>query len=155
MASKEYSKKEGKDIRSREELRQIQLEGLKWTVKHAYHGSDFYRKRLDEAGIGPDSIKSLDDLQRLPLTTADDLKEGYPFPLLSVPTTEIVRIHSSSGTTGKRKVLAYTKKDIEDWTEFFARSFRTAGVGPGDRVQIAVGYGLWTAGAGFRQRAKG
>ena len=150
MASKEYSKKEGKDIRSREELRQIQLEGLKWTVKHAYHGSDFYRKRLDEAGIGPDSIKSLDDLQRLPLTTADDLKEGYPFPLLSVPTTEIVRIHSSSGTTGKRKVLAYTKKDIEDWTEFFARSFRTAGVGPGDRVQIAVGYGLWTAGAGFQ-----
>ncbi|OCC14874.1 Phenylacetate-coenzyme A ligase [Dissulfuribacter thermophilus] len=127
-----------------------QLKGLKWTVRHAYEGSQFYRKRLDEAGIGPDSIKSMDDLRRLPFTTAEDLKAGYPFPLLSVPFDKVVRIHSSSGTTGKRKVLAYTQKDIDDWKEFFARAFKTAGIGPGDRVQIAVGYGLWTAGAGFQ-----
>ncbi len=127
-----------------------QLEGLKWTVRHAYEGSEFYRKRMDEASIGPDDIKTLDDLKRLPFTTAEDLRAGYPLPLLSVPADKVVRIHSSSGTTGKRKVLAYTQKDIEDWTHFFSRALKVAGVGPGSRVQIAVGYGLWTAGAGFQ-----
>ena len=131
-------------------LEQVQLDGLKWTVRHAYTGSEFYRRRLDDAGVGPDSIKSLDDLSKLPFTTADDLRAGYPFPLLSVPEDRIVRVHSSSGTTGKRKILAYTGKDIEDWTSFFARCYQMAGVGPGSRVQIAVGYGLWTAGAGFQ-----
>jgi len=136
--------------KSVEELEAIQLQGLKWTVQHTYNSSPFYRKRFDKAGIKPEDIKSLDDLQRLPFTTAEDLKEGYPFPLLSVPYDKVVRIHSSSGTTGKRKILAYTQKDIADWTYFFSRCYKMAGVGPGDRVQIAVGYGLWTAGAGFQ-----
>ncbi len=137
-------------IRDGEELRKIQLEGLQWTVRHAYEGSEFYRRRLDEAGVRPEQIKTLDDIQRLPVTTANDLREGYPFPLLSVPHDRVVRIHSSSGTTGKRKILCYTRKDVEDWTSFFARCYEMAGVGPGDRVQIAVGYGLWTAGVSFQ-----
>ena len=136
--------------KTEEALRALQLEGLKWTVDHVYGGSPFYRKKLKEAGVTPAKIKSLDDLRRLPFTTADDLKAGYPFPLLSVPTKDVVRIHASSGTTGKRKVLAYTAKDIDDWANFFARCFEMAGMTASDRVQIAVGYGLWTAGAGFQ-----
>lgn len=133
-----------------EELRALQLEGLRWTAAHAYAGSDFYRARFDEAGVTPESIRTLDDLQRLPFTTAGDLAAGYPFPLLSVPLERVVRIHSSSGTTGKRKILSYTQKDVDDWRHIFARCYEMAGVGPSDRVQIAVGYGLWTAGVGFQ-----
>ncbi len=98
----------------------------------------------------PDGIHSLDDIQKLPFTTADDLREGYPFPLLSVPESQVVRIHASSGTTGKRKILSYTQKDIDDWTHFFARCYEMAGLTQKDRVQIAVGYGVWTAGASFQ-----
>ncbi len=138
------------DFKTTEELAQRQLEGLRWTVRHAYEGSSFYRRRLDEAGVTPSDIGSLEVLRRLPFTTADDLRDGYPFPLRSVPFEEIVRIHASSGTTGKRKVLCYTAKDVDDWARFFARCYEMAGVTPLDRVQIAVGYGLWTAGAGFQ-----
>ncbi len=133
-----------------EELREEQLRGLQWTVKHAYEGSPFYRERLDRAGVKPEDIKTLDDIRRLPFTTADDLREGYPFPLLSVPLSKVVRVHASSGTTGKRKVLAYTQKDIDDWMHFFARCYEMAGLTQEDRVQIAVGYGIWTAGVGFQ-----
>ncbi len=135
---------------SPEELESLQLQGLQWTVNHAYKGSGFYKKRLDQAGVHPEDIKSLDDLGKLPFTTAQDLQEGYPFPLLSVPFEEVVRIHASSGTTGKRKVLCYTQKDIEDWTHFFARCYEMAGLTAEDRVQIAVGYGVWTAGVSFQ-----
>ncbi len=138
------------EIKSEQELKEIQLEGLKWTVRHAYENSPFYKRHFDRAGVGPDDIKGIEDLKKLPFTEADHLRDGYPFPLLSVPLEKVVRIHSSSGTTGKRKILAYTKKDIQDWTDFFARAFHMAGIGPEDRVQIAVGYGLWTAGAGFQ-----
>ncbi len=127
-----------------------QLSGLKWTVGHAYEGSAFYRQRLDEAGVTPNSITSLDDIRRLPFTSAQDLRDGYPFPLRAVPFEQIVRIHASSGTTGKRKILGYTQKDIDDWVDFFARCYEMAGVTPLDRVQIAVGYGIWTAGMGFQ-----
>lgn len=137
-------------ITSEEELHAHQLQGLKWTVRHAYEGSPAYRAKLDAAGITPDSIQSLKDLPRLPLTSNDDLREGYPFPLRSVPFEQLVRIHASSGTTGKRKVLCYTQKDLDDWTDMFARCYQTAGVTPLDRVQIAVGYGVWTAGMGFQ-----
>ncbi len=133
-----------------DELRVHQLKGLQWTVAHAYHGSPFYKKRLDDAGVRPGDIQSLDDLRRLPFVTADDLREGYPFPLLSVPESQVVRIHASSGSTGKKKVLAYTRKDIDDWAHFFARCYEMAGLTETDRVQIAVGYGIWTAGAGFQ-----
>jgi phenylacetate-CoA ligase len=133
-----------------EALKDLQLKGLKWTVAHAYQGSPLYRKKMDEAHVGPKNIGSLRDLERLPFTSADDLKEGYPFPLLCVPLDRVVRIHASSGTTGKRKVLCYTRKDIDDWANMFARCYEMAGLTQDDRVQIAVGYGLWTAGAGFQ-----
>ena len=135
---------------SSEELSAHQLKGLQWTVNHAYGGSAFYRKKFEGAGIKPEDIKSLDDISRLPFVTAQDLREGYPFPLLSVPLEQVVRIHASTGTTGKRKILAYTQKDIDDWAYFFARCYELAGLSREDRVQIAVGYGVWTAGVGFQ-----
>jgi len=131
-----------------------QLKGLQWTASHAYRNSPFYRQRMEEAKVTPADIRSLDDIRRLPFTTADDLREGYPFPLLSVDLKEVVRIHSSSGTTGKRKVLCYTQKDIGDWVSMFARCYEMAGLTREDRVQICVGYGLWTAGAGFQLGAE-
>ncbi len=137
-------------IRTTAELEAHQVKGLKWTVAHAYGGSPEYRRKFDAAGVSPTDITGLEDLKRLPLTTADDLREGYPFPLRCVPFEKIVRIHSSSGTTGKRKNLCYTQKDVDDWTHFFARCYEMAGVTAEDRVQIAVGYGVWTAGAGFQ-----
>jgi len=133
-----------------EELRDIQLKGLKWTVAHAYNNSSFYRKKFDESGIKPDAIRALEDIQCLPFTDKNDLWEGYPFPLRSVPFEDIVRIHASSGTTGKRKILCYTQKDIDVWADLFARCYELAGLTRKDRVQIAVGYGLWTAGVGFQ-----
>jgi phenylacetate-CoA ligase len=137
-------------IGSQEELLGLQLKGLQWTVNHVYQGSDFYRRRFDQANVKPSDIRSLDDLKKLPFTTAQDLQDGYPFPLRSVPFKDIVRIHASSGTTGKRKVLCYTQKDIDDWGAFFARCYEMAGLTDEDRVQIAVGYGVWTAGVGFQ-----
>jgi phenylacetate-CoA ligase len=137
-------------IRTERELKRLQLEGLQWTVHHVYKNSDFYRKRFDKLGIEPNRIKSLKDISKLPFTTAKDLQEGYPFPLRSTPFEKIVRIHASSGTTGKRKVLCYTEKDIRDWANMFARCYEMAGLTTKDRIQIAVGYGVWTAGVGFQ-----
>lgn len=131
-------------------LAAVQLAGLQWTVRHAFENSTFYRDRLGAAGVGPGDIRSLDDLQRLPFTDASDLCDGYPFPLRAVPFEELVRIHSSSGTTGRRKILCYTRKDIDDWADMFGRCYELAGMTTADRVQICVGYGLWTAGAGFQ-----
>ncbi len=133
-----------------EELGEHQLAALKWTLRHAYEGSGFYREKLDAAGVRPGDLRSLADLPQLPFTTAEDIRDNYPFPLRSVPFEQIVRIHSSSGTTGKRKILCYTQKDVDDWAHFFARCYEMAGVTHLDRVQIAVGYGLWTAGVGFQ-----
>jgi phenylacetate-CoA ligase len=131
-----------------------QYNGLAWTVSHAWKSSPFYRRRLEEAGVSPGDIRTLSDLSRLPFTTAEDLRDGYPLPLQAVEQKEIVRIHSSSGTTGKRKILCYTQKDIDDWLQMFCRCYEMAGVTPEDRVQICVGYGLWTAGAGFQLGAE-
>jgi phenylacetate-CoA ligase len=137
-------------FRTPEELESLQFEGLKWTVARAWDNSPFYRERLSSAGVTPDDIRTFADLARLPFTTADDLREGYPFPLQAAPHADIVRIHSSSGTTGKRKILCYTTKDIDDWASMFGRCYEMAGVTREDRVQICVGYGLWTAGVGFQ-----
>lgn len=137
-------------VKTRDELAELQLKGLQWTVNHAYNGSPFYKAKMDDTGVRPEDIRSLDDLDKLPFTTSKDLQEGYPFPLLSVPFEKVVRIHASSGTTGKRKVLCYTQKDIEDWTHFFARCYEMAQLTQEDRVQIAVGYGVWTAGISFQ-----
>ena len=133
-----------------EELKALQLEGLKWTVNHVWNGSDFYRERLKAAGVTPDDITTLDDIRRLPFIDAYDLREQYPFPLLSVPVEDIVRIHASSGTTGKRKVMCYTPKDIDDYRKMFARVWEIAGCTQADRIQNPNGYGLWTAGVGFQ-----
>ncbi|MCX8022262.1 MAG: phenylacetate--CoA ligase [Syntrophorhabdaceae bacterium] len=137
-------------LKTEEELLEFQLKGLRWTVDHAYRGSDHYRRKFDEKGIRPEDIKGLEDLKKLPFTTSKDLQDGYPFPLRSVPFHDIVRIHASSGTTGKRKVLCYTAKDVDDWANMFARCYEYAGCTPEDRIQIAVGYGVWTAGWGFQ-----
>ncbi|MBN2427747.1 MAG: ATP-binding cassette domain-containing protein [Deltaproteobacteria bacterium] len=137
-------------FRDEDELAAHQLKGLQWTVKHAYEGSSFYRDHFDGAAIRPGDIRRLKDIEKLPFTTAEDLRDGYPFPLRAVPFEQIVRIHASSGTTGKRKVLCYTQKDVDDWAHFFARGYAMAGVTPLDRIQIAVGYGVWTAGLGFQ-----
>jgi phenylacetate-CoA ligase len=135
---------------SQDALLDLQLQGLKWTASHAYNGSPVYKKKMDDAGVAPDDIRFLEDIEKLPFTTAKDLQEGYPFPLLSVPFEKVVRIHASSGTTGKRKVLCYTQKDVDDWTHFFARCYEMAELTREDRVQIAVGYGVWTAGISFQ-----
>lgn len=135
---------------SEDQIADIQLQGLQWTVRHAFENSPFYADRLGDAGVLPGDIRSLDDLQSLPFTTAEDLKAGYPLPLLAVPESEVVRIHGSSGTTGKRKILSYTQNDIDTWRDMFARCYELAGLTVEDRVQICVGYGLWTAGAGFQ-----
>ncbi len=137
-------------VQTEDELKELQLEGLKWTVNHAYNGSPAYMKKMNDSGVNPEDIRTLDDLMKLPFTTSQDLQEGYPFPLLSVPLDKVVRIHASSGTTGKRKVLCYTQKDIDDWKHFFARCYEMAGLTVEDRVQLAVGYGVWTAGLGFQ-----
>ncbi len=136
-----------KDI---DQLYEHQLEGLKWTIAHAYNGSSFYKKQFDKADVNPNDINSLYDLKLLPFTTGNDLKDGYPLPLLSVPEEDVVRIHASSGTTGKRKVLCYTQNDLDVWFDMFARCYEMAGLTKEDRVQIAVGYGVWTAGMGFQ-----
>lgn len=137
-------------VKTEKELKRLQLSGLKWTVNHAYKGSEHYRKKFDEVGVKPEDIKTLEDIRKLPFTTSKDLQEGYPFPLRSVPFKDVVRIHASSGTTGKRKVLCYTAKDVDDWAEMFARCYAYAGCTTEDRIQIAVGYGVWTAGWGFQ-----
>jgi phenylacetate-CoA ligase len=127
-----------------------QLAGLQWTVAHAYGNSPFYREHLHAAGIEPAAIRTLADLERLPFTDASHLRDGYPFPLRSAPFERLVRVHSSTGTTGKRKILCYTQKDIDDWAAMFGRCYELAGLTPADRVQVCVGYGLWTAGIGFQ-----
>jgi len=133
-----------------ETLERIQLEGLKWTVRHAYENCPTYKMKFEDAGVEPDGIRCLEDLRKLPFTDKEDLAEGYPFPLRSVPFDRIVRVHASSGTTGKRKILCYTAGDVETWAYLFARCFEVVGLTREDRVQIAVGYGLWTAGIGFQ-----
>ena len=133
-----------------ETIRDIQFKGLKWTVAHAYTNSPVYRKKYENAGLGPEDIRSLSDLKDLPLTDKEDLQSDYPFPVRAVPFEDIVRIHASSGTTGKRKVLSYTANDIDVWADMFARCYELAELTREDRVQLAVGYGLWTAGVGFQ-----
>ncbi len=132
-----------------EELHDLQTKGLIWTV-HQAEKSPQYREIFKKHGVRADDVRSLDDLRLLPTTDADDLRAGYPLPLCCVEPRDIVRIHSSSGTTGKRKILAYTARDVHMFNTQMARCYEMAGLTPDDRMQIAVGYGLWTAGAGFQ-----
>ncbi len=132
-----------------ENLEKMQMEGVRSTIARAF-SSPQYKKKLEDAGVRPEDIKTIDDVRRLPTVSVDDLREGYPLPLLCVPEKDIVRIHASSGTTGKRKILAYTQNDVDTFNLQMARCYELAGLTPQDRLQVAVGYGLWTAGAGFQ-----
>ena len=138
----------------REELEALQIKRLKATVERVYHLVPFYRKKLDDAGITPDKITSLDDLKRLPFTTKQELRDNYPFGLFATPMDQVVRIHSSSGTTGKPTVVGYTAHDMEVWTEVMARTMKMADVGAQDIVHNAYGYGLFTGGLGFHYGAE-
>nr|WP_089612415.1 phenylacetate--CoA ligase [Dehalobacterium formicoaceticum] len=112
--------------------------------------SPYYRKKLQEAGIQPGDIRTIEDLERVPFTDKNSLRETYPLGMMAVDEEEVIRIHSSSGTTGKPVIIPYTRQDVETWTEMFARCYETVGVGKRDRVQVTPGYGLWTAGIGFQ-----
>ena len=133
---------------SRDELQALQLERLKWSLKHAYDNVEHYRKKFDAAGAKPGDLKTLDDLAKFPLTNKSDLRETYPFGMFAVPMDQVVRLHASSGTTGKPTVVGYTAHDIDTWTHCMARSIRAAGARPGDKVHVAYGYGLFTGGLG-------
>lgn len=134
----------------KEALAAHQLRGLQWTVRHAFENSLFYQKHLEGAGVHPEDITCLEDIRKLPFTTTEHLRDGYPLPLLSVAEEQVVRVHASSGTTGKRKVLAYTRNDTQALSLQLARCYELAGLTPADRIQVATGFGLWTAGAGFQ-----
>lgn len=139
---------------SREELTALQLERLKWMLHHAYEHSKHYRAAFDEAGVKPDDLTCLADLPKFPLTTKDDLRRAYPFGFFAVPRELVLRIHASSGTTGKATVVGYTKKDLETWASVVARSIRAAGGRPGMKVHVAYGYGLFTGGLGAHYGAE-
>jgi phenylacetate-CoA ligase len=136
------------------ELQALQLERLQWTLAHAYHNVARYRQKFDAAGVKPDDCRGLVDLARFPFTTKADLRDTYPFGMFAVPMERIVRIHASSGTTGKPTVVGYTAKDIDTWTHVMARSLRAAGARPGDKVHVAYGYGLFTGGLGAHYGAE-
>jgi phenylacetate-CoA ligase len=138
----------------REELRALQLERLRWSLAHAYENVARYRQKFDAAGVKPADCRSLADLARFPFTTKADLRESYPFGMFAVPMDRIVRIHASSGTTGKPTVVGYTAKDIDTWSDVMARSMRAAGARPGDKVHNAYGYGLFTGGLGAHYGAE-
>lgn len=139
---------------SRDEMLQVQSNRLKNMVTRVYHNVEFYRKKMQAIGIEPGDIQSVEDLVKLPFTTKQDLRDNYPFGLFAVPKSEVVRLHASSGTTGKPTVVAYTRKDIETFSEVVARAFCCSGGSKNDIVQVAYGYGLFTGGLGIHYGAE-
>ena len=140
---------ETRECMKREELKGLQLENLKQLVSRLYHDVPFYRNKFQEIGVMPEDIKSLDDLTRLPFTTKQDLRDNYPYGLFAKPLSQIVRIHASSGTTGKPTVVGYSRNDITIWAEIVARSMVCAGADSNSIVQVSYGYGLFTGGLGL------
>ncbi len=137
-----------------DELRALQLERLRWTLRHAYANVPFYRRKFDAAGVSPQDCRSLEDLGGFPVTTKDDLRDNYPAGMFAVPPAEIRRIHASSGTTGQPTVVGYTEADLSTWAALMARSIRAAGGRPADVVHVAYGYGLFTGGLGAHYGAE-
>ena len=133
---------------STDELQDLQLRRLKWSLEHAYANVGCYRKKFDEAGVHPSELKDLTDLSRFPLTDKHDFRDNYPFGMFAVPMDQVVRIHASSGTTGKPVVVGYTSNDIDTWSQVVARSIRAAGGTHRDKIHVAYGYGLFTGGLG-------
>jgi phenylacetate-CoA ligase len=139
---------------SRDEIAALQLERLKWTLKHCYDNVPHYRKSFDAAGAHPDDVRDLADLAKFPFSSKKDLRDNYPFGLFAVPREKVVRVHASSGTTGKPVVVGYTAADIDMWANVMARSIRASGGRPGDMVQVTYGYGLFTGGLGAHYGAE-
>ena len=138
----------------RAELQALQLERLRWSLRHAYDNVAHYRRKFDASGVKPEDLRTLADLARFPFTTKADLRENYPFGMFAVPMNEVVRVHASSGTTGKPTVVGYTARDIDMWSNVMPRSIRAAGARPGDKVHVAYGYGLFTGGLGAHYGAE-
>ncbi len=135
-------------------LKELQLERLKWSLKHAYENNAFYKKKFDDAGFNPAQFKSLDDMRRVPFLYKQDMRDNYPFGLFAVPMSKVVRVHSSSGTTGNATVVGYTKNDVEVFAEVVARCLAAYGATENDVIQVAYGYGLFTGGLGLHYGAE-
>ncbi|MEP4190098.1 MAG: phenylacetate--CoA ligase, partial [Sneathiella sp.] len=142
------------EIASRDEISSLQLDRLKWSVSHAYENVALFKQRFDEAAVHPDDIQSLEDLGKLPFCKKQDLRDNYPFGLFAVPRSEIVRLHASSGTTGRATVVGYTQKDIDNWADLVARSIRASGGTREHMVHVTYGYGLFTGGLGAHYGAE-
>jgi phenylacetate-CoA ligase len=142
------------EIASRDEISALQLKRLKWTLNHAYSNVKHYKKTFDKADIHPDDLKSLNDLRKFPFTAKDDLRSHYPFGMFAVPRNQLLRVHASSGTTGKPTVVGYSRRDLVTWADLMARSMRAAGCQPAMLVQNSYGYGLFTGGIGFHYGAE-
>src|ERR1700753_3352814 len=137
-----------------DELRALQLERLRWSLRHAYDNVPYYKKMFDVAAVHPDDCKDLSDLAKFPFTSKASLRDNYPFGMFAVPRSSVVRIHASSGTTGRPTVVGYTREDIDTWATVMARSIRAAGGRPGHIVHVAYGYGLFTGGLGAHYGAE-
>ena len=142
------------EIASRDEIAALQIKRLKWSLRHAYANVPHYRKKFDAVGVHPDDFRRLEDLAKFPFTTKEDLRATYPFGMFAVPRQKALRVHASSGTTGKPTVVGYTANDLKMWAEVGARSMRAAGALPGDIVHVAYGYGLFTGGLGAHYAAE-
>lgn len=149
-----FGELEAIETASRDEISALQLERLKWSLRHAYDNVPFHKKAFDETGVHPDDLKSLSDLAKFPFMTKTALRDNYPFGLFAVPRDQVVRLHASSGTTGKSIVVGYTAQDIENWAHLMARSIRAAGGRKGDMVHNAYGYGMFTGGLGAHYGAE-
>ena len=137
------------EIASRDEIAGLQLERMKWSLRHAYDNVPFYKAKFDAAGVHPDDLRDLSDLAKFPFTVKTDLRDNYPFKMFAVPREQVARIHASSGTTGQPTVVGYTQNDLNNWGSVVARSLRAAGMRPGDMLHNAYGYGLFTGGLGI------
>ncbi|MFI8415833.1 phenylacetate--CoA ligase PaaK [Serratia sp. NPDC078593] len=142
------------EFASRDEIEALQLQRLKWTLHHAYNNVPMYQRKFDQAGIHPNDLQQLSDIAHFPYTTKQDLRDNYPFDTFAVPIEQVVRIHASSGTTGRPTVVGYTQRDIDNWADIVARSLRAAGATAKDKVHIAYGYGLFTGGLGAHYGAE-
>jgi len=142
------------EIASRDEIGALQLKRLKSTLSHAYGNIAHYKKAFDTAGVHPDDLKSLDDLRKFPFTRKDDLRAHYPFGMFAIPREQVLRVHASSGTTGKPTVVGYSRRDLDTWADLMARCMRAAGCRSGMLVQNSYGYGLFTGGIGFHYGAE-
>ncbi|GAA3746338.1 phenylacetate-CoA ligase [Spinactinospora alkalitolerans] len=139
---------------SRAVLEEHQLRRLRWTLRHAYDNQPFYRRKCDAAGVRPEDCRELADIARFPFTTKQDLRDAYPFDAFAVPMDRVLRVHASSGTTGRATVVGYTKGDLDVWADLVARCIRASGGRPGERVHVAYGYGLFTGGLGAHYGAE-